>query len=140
MAGAFVVNIGECLMRWTNNVYVSTPHRVVNRSGRKRYPSPSSSTQSRGRCRGHSLLRAEGRARPLRAGPGGRLSEVPPRREQAPKIGRSAPRLTEPRRRTKASKVARRRDRNLYHRVVPGAACNFAKTGISLVFPANRGT
>ena len=26
--GAFIVNIADCLMRWTNDVYVSTPHRV----------------------------------------------------------------------------------------------------------------
>ncbi len=37
MPGAFVVNIGDCLMRWTNDVYVSNAHRVVNRSGRERY-------------------------------------------------------------------------------------------------------
>ena len=33
----FVCNIGDCLMRWTNDVYVSTPHRVVNPAGRDRY-------------------------------------------------------------------------------------------------------
>ena len=27
--GAFIVNIGDCLMRWTNDLYVSTPHRVL---------------------------------------------------------------------------------------------------------------
>jgi len=27
--GGFVCNIGDCLMRWTNSVFVSTPHRVV---------------------------------------------------------------------------------------------------------------
>ena len=41
--GAFVCNIGDCLMRWTNDVYVSTPHRVVSPPGRERYPSRSSS-------------------------------------------------------------------------------------------------
>jgi isopenicillin N synthase-like dioxygenase len=35
--GAFVCNIGDCLMRWSNDVYVSNLHRVVNRSGRPRY-------------------------------------------------------------------------------------------------------
>jgi isopenicillin N synthase-like dioxygenase len=35
--GAFVCNIGDCLMRWTNDIYVSNAHRVVNRSGRERY-------------------------------------------------------------------------------------------------------
>jgi isopenicillin N synthase-like dioxygenase len=34
--GAFVCNIGDCLMRWTNDVYVSTPHRVL-RPKQERY-------------------------------------------------------------------------------------------------------
>lgn len=34
---AFVCNIGDCLMRWTNDSYVSTPHRVVSPAGRERY-------------------------------------------------------------------------------------------------------
>ena len=37
MEGAFVCNIGDCLMRWSNDIYVSTPHRVVNRYARDRY-------------------------------------------------------------------------------------------------------
>jgi isopenicillin N synthase-like dioxygenase len=32
----FVCNIGDCLMRWSNDVYVSTPHKVVN-PGKDRY-------------------------------------------------------------------------------------------------------
>ncbi len=28
LPGAFVCNIGDCLMRWTNDLYASTPHRV----------------------------------------------------------------------------------------------------------------
>ena len=35
--GTLVCNIGDALMRWTNDTYVSNPHRVVNRSGRERY-------------------------------------------------------------------------------------------------------
>ena len=36
LPGAFVCNIGDCLMRWTNDVYRSTPHRVL-RPARERY-------------------------------------------------------------------------------------------------------
>jgi isopenicillin N synthase-like dioxygenase len=37
ISGAFICNIGDCLMRWTNGVYASTPHRVVNPKGLDRY-------------------------------------------------------------------------------------------------------
>jgi len=37
IAGTFVVNIGDLMARWTNDRFVSTPHRVVNSSGRRRY-------------------------------------------------------------------------------------------------------
>ncbi|MDJ0824223.1 MAG: 2-oxoglutarate and iron-dependent oxygenase domain-containing protein [Rhodobacter sp.] len=33
---AYVVNIGDCLMRWTNDIYVSTPHRVLPPIRRRR--------------------------------------------------------------------------------------------------------
>lgn len=35
--GAFVCNIGDCLERWTNGVYRSTPHRVTSPRDRERY-------------------------------------------------------------------------------------------------------
>jgi isopenicillin N synthase-like dioxygenase len=35
--GALICNIGDCLMRWTNDTYVSTLHRVVSPRGRDRY-------------------------------------------------------------------------------------------------------
>ena len=34
--GAYIVNIGDCLMRWTNDIYVSTPHRVLPPKRRRR--------------------------------------------------------------------------------------------------------
>jgi isopenicillin N synthase-like dioxygenase len=37
LPSSFVVNIGDLMARWTNDVFVSTPHRVVNTSGRERY-------------------------------------------------------------------------------------------------------
>ena len=38
--GMFVVNIGDLMSIWTNDLYASTPHRVRNVSGKKRYSFP----------------------------------------------------------------------------------------------------
>ncbi len=35
--GTFVVNVGDLLARWSNDRFASTPHRVVNSSGRARH-------------------------------------------------------------------------------------------------------
>jgi isopenicillin N synthase-like dioxygenase len=31
--GVLVCNVADCLMRWTNDTYVSTPHRVILQAG-----------------------------------------------------------------------------------------------------------
>jgi len=40
MPGSILVNGGDLLRRWTNERFLATPHRVINRSGQERYAIP----------------------------------------------------------------------------------------------------
>ncbi|MBI1774389.1 MAG: isopenicillin N synthase family oxygenase [Proteobacteria bacterium] len=40
VADSFLVNGGDIMRRWTNERFLATPHRVVNRSGEERYAIP----------------------------------------------------------------------------------------------------
>jgi isopenicillin N synthase-like dioxygenase len=40
VSGALVVNLGNLMMRWTNDRYISNLHRVINKSGKERYSVP----------------------------------------------------------------------------------------------------
>ena len=38
--GTFVINVADCMARWTNDIFQSTIHRAINRSGVERYSVP----------------------------------------------------------------------------------------------------
>lgn len=40
LRGSFMLNSGDMLKRMTNDIFISTPHRVINRSGNDRYSIP----------------------------------------------------------------------------------------------------
>jgi len=40
LPGTLVINIGDLFQRWTNDIYTSNQHRVINRTGKERYSVP----------------------------------------------------------------------------------------------------
>ena len=86
-------NIGDCLMRWTNDVYVSTPHRVVSPPGRERYsiaffldPNPDTVVAVLPSCRGPG---GSERYAPIVAADFCARASIRPTREPAAELDRS---------------------------------------------------
>jgi isopenicillin N synthase-like dioxygenase len=57
--GTFLVNLGNMMKRWSNDRYLSTPHGVLNDTGRDRYsiaffysPNPASTIECLPSCTG----------------------------------------------------------------------------------------
>ena len=44
LPSSILVNGGDLMRRWTNDRFLATPHRVINRSGQERYAMPSHSS------------------------------------------------------------------------------------------------
>ncbi len=40
VTGSFVMNVGDMLSHWSGGLFTSTPHRVINTTGRERYSQP----------------------------------------------------------------------------------------------------
>jgi len=40
LEGSYVINLGEVMKIWTGGMFMATPHRVINRSGRERFSIP----------------------------------------------------------------------------------------------------
>lgn len=40
VADSYVINLGEVMKIWTKGMFMATPHRVINRSGKERYSIP----------------------------------------------------------------------------------------------------
>jgi isopenicillin N synthase-like dioxygenase len=79
VAGAFVVNIGDLIARWTNDVYTSTLHRVLNRSSTEDRYSIAFFTNASFHTRIECLSTCRGDDRPPRYAPttaGGHLVEM----------------------------------------------------------------